>query len=131
MEPDIDTHVETIEGQRTLVVPRQPPLPKKLDVLLRTMRVDRMNRFEPSGASSLCAARMHPFKNYVEGRHVGMDGVARDLRLQMCPHCGAVCVRDISFDGIPGLAVGGRGPARRDHVIGWYSGARPNSREYR
>lgn len=122
--------IQTIEGRRTLVVPNAAPLPKKLDALLKTMKVRRMNRITPSGASSLCKAREHPFANFVEGTHRGLDGVQRDLLLQMCPHCGAVCVRDRSFDGLPGLPTGGRGPARRDHILGWYSGARPGNRQY-
>jgi hypothetical protein len=121
---------ETIEGQRTLVVPNKAPLPPKLDTLLRTIRVRRMNNITPSGASSLCKARTHPFENFIDGTHVGLDGVRRDLLLQMCPHCGAVCVRDRSLDGLPGLPVGRGGMARRDHILGWYSGARPNQRQY-
>lgn len=123
--------VQNIEGQRTIVVPTNPPFPKKLDVLLQTMKVQRMNRITPSGASSLCKARTHPFAPFVEGTHRGLDGVQRDLFLEMCPHCGAVCVHDRSFDGIPGLPTGGRGPVRRDHIIGWYSGARPGNREFK
>jgi hypothetical protein len=124
------SHIETIEGQRTLVVPNAPPLPQKLQVLLTTMKVHKMNRIVPSGASSLCKARSHPFVKFVQGSHRGLDGVQRDLLLEMCPHCGAVCVRDISFDGMPELPTGGHAPKRRDHIIGWYSGSRPNGREY-
>ena len=65
------------------------------------------------------------------------------LSLQMCEDCGAVVVRDVS----PHAPLGAK-PARlintvtgetrvapavgnRDLVIGWYSGARRNGREYR
>lgn len=124
--------LQTIEGQKTLVVERRPPLQPKLDGLLGalthvTARVD----ITPGGTSVACELRDHRFRLFREGRHVGLDGVVRDLRLQMCADCGAVCVRDISFDRLPGLPTGRGGPRRRDDVLGWYSGKRRAAREYR
>jgi hypothetical protein len=131
--------VETIEGQTTLVVKRRPPLQPKLDQLLHaliqvTYRADLM----PGGARVECERRQHRFKRFREGRHVGLDGVVRDLRLEMCADCGAVCVRDISLDTLSALSGDARdarltarsGPRRRDHILGWYSGARRNQRTY-
>ncbi len=123
---------QIIEGRKTLVVERKPPLQQKLDRLLGAMTLVRTyGDFSPAGARASCEMRQHRFLNFRDGRHVGLDGVVRDLRLQMCADCGAVCVRDISVDRLDGLPVGRRGPARRDRVIGWYSGARRNRREYR
>ena len=124
---------QTIEGQQTLVVERKPPLPAKLDQLLAAMfGVTVRNDVRPTGASTACETwRTHRFSVLREGRHFGPDRVIRDLRLQMCADCGAVCVRDISFDRISGLPTGRRGPARRDLVLGWYSGARRGQRQYR
>jgi hypothetical protein len=127
-----ESRVATIEGQRTFVVERRPPLQPKLDGLIgalvpTTYRAD----FGLTGAALSCSLRDHRFRRFREGRHVGLDGVVRDLALQMCTDCGAVCVRDVSFDRLPGLRIGRGGPRRRDLVLGWYSGARPNQREYR
>lgn len=125
-------HTQVIEGQQTLVVPRKPPLQPKLDGLLGALTaVTYRADFRPTGAAASCQLRDHRFARFREGRHVGLDGVVRDLALQMCRDCGAVCVRDTSIDRLPGLPIGRSGPARRDLVLGWYSGARPNSREYR
>lgn len=68
---------------------------------------------------------------------------ARNLHLQMCADCGAVVVRDISTHGWYGARPArlvntqtgqeriAPSVGRRDLVIGWYSGKRPASREYR
>lgn len=65
------------------------------------------------------------------------------LRLEMCRDCGAVCVRDVSLEAAAGarparltnLKTGAEriAPAigQRNVVLGWYSGARRNGREYR
>jgi len=128
-----ETRVATIEGRRTLIVERRPPLQPRLSELLshliETKRVDVV----PRGARIECsdAVRDHRFELFREGRHVGTDNVTRDLRLFMCADCGAVQVRDVSLDQLAGLSAGRGGPRRRDQVIGWYSGARPRQREYR
>lgn len=142
-----EPHTETIEGQRTLVVERKPPLPQKLDGLLAAIpNPTYRDDIRPRGAAKSCERRDHRFKRFREGRSVGTDGVVRDLALQMCADCGAVIVRDVSYDSLPGAA-----PARpirltdlrtgetrvaptrlrKSDVLGWYSGARRNRREYR
>ncbi len=129
--------VETIEGQRTLVEERTPPLPPRLDALLASMFALTVRRdLTLTGTRQSCEVlREHPFVVIREGRALCTDRVLRDLRVEMCPHCGAVCVRDISYDrfegSLAGLSHGRRGPARRNAILGWYSGARRNSREYR
>lgn len=123
--------IATIEGQRTTVVERQPPLPPKLDQLIGSLfAVTTSVDITPSGASAMCEQRSHPFTTIREGRHFGSDRVLRDLLIQMCPYCGAVCVRDVSFDRLGGLPTGRGGPARRDLILGWYSGKRRDGRSY-
>lgn len=124
---------QVIEGQKTLVVNRRPPLQPSLDRLLAAMyRVTAREDIRPEGASIRCEAqRDHRFGVLREGTHVGLDGVVRDLRVEMCRDCGACCVRDVSFDHYPGLTHARRGPVRRDEILGWYTGARRRQREYR
>ena len=121
-----------IEGQRVQVVTRQLPIPQKLDQLIAQLTAITVREdIRPRGASIQCEAlREHRFGVLRQGRHFGSDRVLRDLRLDMCRDCGAVCVRDISYDRMDGLTPGRRGPVRRDHILGWYSGARRNRREY-
>jgi hypothetical protein len=122
---------QLIEGRPTLVVETKPPLPQKLDGLLGSLQFVRYrDDIRPTGTAASCQLRDHRFALFREGRHVGLDGIVRDLRLLMCQDCGAVVVRDISVDRLEGLPTGGRGPARKDMVIGWYSGARRNGRTY-
>ena len=124
--------VQTIEGQPTLVVERKAPLPQHLDTLVGQLSFVRFrDDVQPRGMSASCELRNHRMARMREGRHVGLDGIVRDLRLDRCMDCGAVEVRDISVDRLPGLAAGRSGPNRKSHVLGWYSGARRNSREYR
>lgn len=122
-----------IEGQRVQVVERTPPIPRKLDELVAQLfGVIRSEDIRPTGASAQCERlREHRMGVLREARHFGSDRVLRDVRVEMCRDCGAVCVRDISYDRLDGLTPGRRGPVRRDHIIGWYSGARRNRREYR
>jgi hypothetical protein len=124
--------IRTVEGVPTLVIDTTPPLPQKLPQLLGEMfGVTVRQDIHPSGASNACEMwRTHRFDVIREGRHLGRDRVLRDLRIQMCLDCGAVCVRDISYDRLDGLPAGGKGPSRRDHVLGWYSGARRNQRSH-
>ena len=123
----------TIEGQQAVVVETNPPLPQKLDQLLAAMfSITKREDIRLAGAARQCEQdRTHRFGILREGRHLGLDRQLRDLRVEQCRDCGAVCVRDITYDRVTGLPVGRRGPLRRDHVIGWYSGARRNRREYR
>jgi len=124
--------IENIEGQRVLVVDRVPPLPRSLDLLISSMLVVERADVRPTGASVACEQlREHRFTLLRRGRHVGLDGVVRDLRIEMCRDCGAAKVLDVSRDVLPGLRVGARGAARREVVLGWYTGQRRGAREYR
>lgn len=141
--------VETIEGRRTLVVERTPPLPAALATLLEGGRdhagrywsrlaVTRREPLRLGGARAACLADDHRLRLWLEGLFAGSDGLTRSLRLNACADCGAVCVRDVSSDSLAAYDPAGHGevrPARRplrrkDHVIGWYSGARPGQRVY-
>lgn len=116
--------------------------------------------FTPAGTRRACeAANDHRFKVFREGRwwnpvrfNVHGDHPAAFrvieaglllLRLEMCQDCGAVCVRDVSLEPEAGatparlmnLQTGAWRTApsvgRRNVVLGWYSGKRRASREYR
>ena len=123
---------QLIEGREVAVVETRPPLPQRLDTLIDSLRhVTYRTDFQPRGARYSCELREHRFDRIREGRYLGPDGIARDLRIEMCLDCGGVQVRDVSLDTMPGLASGRRGPNRKSHILGWYSGARPAGREYR
>lgn len=125
--------VETIEGRKVQVVERTPPLPRSLDLLLGSMLTTyRDHDVRLRGASVACAQlREHAFATLAKGRHVGLDGIVRDLHVRICRDCGAAQVRDISIDRMAGLPVGRGGARRRDVILGWYTGKRPAAREYR
>jgi hypothetical protein len=126
--------VTVIEGRRTLVVERTPPLPPELSLLLNGGR-DAGGRFWPSlrvasreplvlgGARTECAAQDHRLTVWLHGFYTGSDGISRTLRLLACRDCGSVCVRDVSFDTLAHLPPGRSGPRRRHHVLAWYSGS--------
>jgi len=120
-----------IEGQRVLVIERTPPLQPSLEGLRRAMRVTyEVPLRRIGGATSACLNQDHRLIRFLEGQHVGLDGAVRDLRLFMCADCEAVQVRDVSLDRMARLPTGGHRLKRRDHIIGWYTGARPNQRTY-
>ena len=127
------TNFQTISGRRVEVVVRTPPIQPNLEHLRRAMRVTfEVPMPAMGGATQSCVVlREHRLTRFLEGRHVGLDGVIRDLRLLVCRDCHAVCVRDVSADTLDRLPVGGAGPKRRDLILGWYTGARPAQREFR
>lgn len=135
MEP----HIERIEGQPTLVVPAGNGLPPKLDGLLGEMAAFGFafrEDISPAGARPACTVlREHRFRRFRDGRWFARSGPRRgqvlDLHVRMCADCGAVEVRDVSIDRLAGLVPGRAGFARRDHVLGFYSGKRVAGREYR
>lgn len=127
-----EPRVTVIEGRRTLVVERRPPLPPSLDALRRAMTIRWETTITRRGARIACVSEQdHRLFRFIEGRHVGLDGVIRDLRLFMCADCEAVQVRDVTTDRLSRLPTGRLPLRRRDHVLGWYTGARPRGREYR
>jgi hypothetical protein len=136
-----DPRVVTIEGRRTLVVERHPPLPPSLELLLeggadqtgrvwRPLRLVVRRPLRLLGTRAGCSQQDHRLADWLEGFHSGSDAVVRYLRLLVCQDCGAVCVRDRSFDTLTHLPTGGQNARRKDHVIAWYSGARRHQRLY-
>lgn len=136
-----ESRLTTIEGRPVRVIERTPPIPPTLDLLLNggrdaagrpwsAMRVAARRALHLAGSSAACALDDHRLTTWLDGFFTGSDGIARTLRLLVCDDCGAVCVRDVSFDRMPGLELGRLAPRRRDHVIGWYTGARPRQRVY-
>lgn len=136
-----DPSVQIIEGRKTLVVERRPPLPSSLQLLLEggrdaagriwsPIRLIASRRLVLAGARYACLGQDHRLTPWLEGFHTGSDRVARFLSLAACSDCGAVCVRDRSFDSLDRLPTGGQKPRRKDHVMAWYSGARPANRTY-
>lgn len=149
MKPLAESRVITLPEGRVRVYERQPPIPPTLALLLeggrdRTgrpwlpLRVVTRNSLHLRGARSECVREDHRLTTWVEGFQTGSDGVARFLLLQACADCGAVCVRDRSFDSLDQHDPQRRGsarpsrlaPRRRNHVLGWYTGARPRQRQY-
>lgn len=128
----IEPRVTMIEGRTVLIVERRPPLQSSLEALRRAMKVTLEVPLRRTGARGACVSEQdHRLIRFLEGRHVGLDGVVRDLQLFMCADCEAVCVRDVSIDRLARLPTGSQPLRRRDHVIGWYTGGRPRQREYR
>jgi hypothetical protein len=137
----VEPRVEVIEGRTVRVIERTPPIPAALDTLLNggrdaagrpwpAMTVLRRFPLRLGGALSACMGQDHELADWIEGFHAGSDGRTRQLRLLACQACGAICVRDISVDTLPGLATGNQAPRRRDHILGWYTGSRPRQRVY-
>lgn len=126
-----EPRVAIIEGQRVLVMERRPPLPQNLASLLALMTITFRAPIRITGWRPECSAQDHRLALWIDGRYLGPDGVRRELRLMQCADCEGVQVRDITLDRLPRLRAGGRGPARRDHILGWYSGARRGQRQYR
>jgi hypothetical protein len=128
-----EPRVAVIEGRRTLIVERRPPLPSRLDQLLASPTI-RVLPVRVTGWRPDCDRQDHRLVPFAFGTFNG-----RELDLTICRDCEAVCVRDVSVDDLRRYDPEGRGPARpssrplrrRNLVLGWYSGARRNQREYR
>jgi hypothetical protein len=123
-----EPRVAVIEGRRTLVVERRPPLPARLGDLLARLRVYPVRI---SGWRSTCSEQDHRLVPLADGSYLCNDGLRRELRVLICADCEAAQVRDVTIDRLPGLATGRLTPRRRDLIIGWYSGSRRNQRTYR
>lgn len=133
-----EPRIVQINGRPVMVFEPPSPLPPSLLELLGRLRVTFKADVRPQGARRRCEEpeieggipRDHRLVRFREGRHLGRDGIVRDLRLLMCADCEAVCVRDVSVDRIDRLPGGRLANRRRDVVLGWYTGARPNQRVY-
>lgn len=145
-----------IAGRTVLVSSRPKPIPPTLQLLIdggrdtrgvvhSPIRVSVRDALRLGGAAASCLASSngdpvvdHRLRRWLEGFHVGTDGVVRYLSLHACADCGAVCVRDRSFDSLGDLSgdptdersAGRRPLRRRDLILGWYAGARPRQRVY-
>jgi hypothetical protein len=133
--------LETIEGRAVRVFERRRPIAPTLSLMLEggrgpdgylwsPLRVIRRMPLRLGGPRSACLAEDHRMADWLEGFHLASTGQTYQLRLVACQDCGAVCIRDVSVDVLPGLSSGRLPPRRRDHIIGWYSGARPSQRQY-
>jgi hypothetical protein len=144
-----EPRIAVIEGIRALVTQRTPPIAPTLELMLNGGRDVRQRPWKPLRVvtrsllhiagipSASCMASSHGsvnddhrLRNWLGGFVDCSDGVTRYVVLQACTDCGAVCVRDRSFDSLDGLPHGGRPLRRRDHIIGWYTGNRPAGRVY-
>jgi hypothetical protein len=121
--------VEVIEGRRTLVVERRPPLPPVLRQLLSAPGM-RVYPIRIQGWRGECSQQEHRLKLVAEGSYRCLDGITRDLRVYTCADCEASCVRDVSVDVLDARGPQFLRPRRINHVLGWYSGARRNQRVY-
>jgi hypothetical protein len=138
-----------ISGVKAMIIERTPPIAPTLELMLNGGRDASQRLWKPmrvairnplriaSSPTAACVASSngsvndaHNLSTWLSGFVDCSDGVARYIVLQACTDCGAVCVRDRSFDSLDDLPSGRRPLRRRDHVIGWYSGARRNSRVY-
>lgn len=145
-----EPRVLTIEGRRVLVKERNPPIPPTLQLMLEggrdssgflwsPLRITRREHLRLGGARTACAMQDHRLKLWLEGVFLDRDRLVRSLSLQSCADCGAVCVRDVSFDTLAAQVGPGhelknppvsRPLRRRDGIVGWYSGGRPLQRVY-
>lgn len=144
-----EPRVAVIDGVRAMVIDRTPPIAPTLALMLNGGRDEKQRLWKPlrvvirdplriaGSPTAACLASSngsvndnHNLSNWLAGFADCSDGATRYLVLQACTDCGAVCIRDRSFDSLDGLSTGRRPLRRRDHVIGWYTGARRNSRVY-
>lgn len=117
--------IRIADGLHAQVVVRNI-LPRRLDALLGELRGVRTKPLRLLGTRRACGDGEHELASWRVG-----SWRDRDLRLSLCSYCGAIEVRDVSLDILPGVMAGRGGPRRRSDVLGWYSGRRPAGREYR
>lgn len=117
--------VMVADGVRALRIERRSVLPSRLDTLLSAMTLRRSRPTVILGTRRACVDGEHERRPWVTGVYAGLE-----LRLDLCPFCGGVEVRDVSLDVRAGIKPGGQGPRRRSDVLGWYSGRRPAGRAH-
>lgn len=129
--PRAEPQVQVIEGRHVIVIQRRPPLQASLELLRRAMVVTWETPLRRTGPRAECLGEQsHRLIHFLSGRHAGLDGIVRDLRLFMCADCEAVCVRDVTHDRLDRLPTGQQPLRRRDRILGWYTGGRPRQRTY-
>lgn len=121
----VRTAVTVADGVRAIRVESSSPLPPSLEILLRHLLVTAKHPYIARGTRRACTDEQHDYSPWLAGVYAGLD-----IRLARCAWCGTVEVRDVSLDLLPGLVPGRGGPRRRDDVLGWYSGSRPDGRTY-
>jgi len=138
---DTERRVTVIDGQQVAVFERAKPVPPTLELMLNGGRDTTGRLWQPlrqvvahvlrvGGARTECAQQEHRLKPWLEGFHSGSDGVTRYLHLDACADCGSVGIRDASYDSLDRLPSGRLPLRRKDHLLGWYTGARPRQRQY-
>jgi len=101
-------------------------LPVNLMTLLTQLRAVReAPALRPVGTRISCTQGLHDLQPWRQG-----VWRSRELRLSLCTYCGAVEVRDVSVDLLSGVSTGRNLPRRRDAILGWYSGSRPQGRVF-
>jgi hypothetical protein len=126
-----ERRVVTIEGRRTLIVERRPPLPAHLDQLVAELHGGFHNPLRTAGWRPTCEDQAHRLELFAGGFHRGTDGHGRELNLLQCLDCGGVQVRDVSLDRMAGLPTGRLPLRRRNLNLGWYASGRRSQRQYR
>lgn len=125
-----EPHIETIEGRQVLVIDRRPPLQATIGEVIAHLTVTYRAPVKIQGWRGECDRQDHRFAHVLSGRHLGTDGVWRDLQFHQCQDCEAMCIRDVSIDLLPGLDSGRLGPRRKNHILAWSTGSRKNQRTY-
>lgn len=124
-KPPPDEVVQVADGVKARRFTRVSPLPPSLDTLLARLAHVQTRTVALHSTRRACTDGEHERVPWITGVYAGLH-----LRLDVCPWCHGVEVRDISYDMRPGLQPGRRGPARRSDVLGWYSGRRPAGRTF-
>lgn len=120
---EVVTVADGVRGVRTDLA--AGALPPRLDQLLERLK----------HAESRTVRFLGPRRACVDGEHERVPWIrgvlgAMQLRLDACPYCGGVEVRDVSVDLMAGLEPGSQRPGRRSRVLGWYTGRRPAGRQF-
>jgi hypothetical protein len=99
-------------------------LPANLDALLRLISNGLVYQVPVRGATAACTADWsHDWHLWITGTYSG-----RSVRLNKCPNCEAVEVRDVSLDAVIGSSSLKARPLNR--LLGWYTGRRPAGRVF-
>lgn len=127
MEPTVAEPriIRIADGLHAQVVDRGV-LPRRLEQLLGELAFVRSRDVRLLGTRRACRDAEHDLSPWRTG--VWRE---RELRLSLCAYCGAIEVRDVSLDILPGVKAGAGGPRRRSDILGWYSGARARGRQYK